>query len=438
MVKKLLLATMMVLATTTTIRGAMPDPATEPGGFYIDDVKFTPDEHEGYYVEVPFKAWFSFPASFCHLQITMPQSMEIVMYREIDDDYDDGYKPGEDFGIPWVDNWQLHFGRSENPIVNEHGEVLDVYNLLIYNLAGQETAVWDPVSWAIPSEHYKMFSLCFRYNNYNDYDEFWGKIGDIEITSYMVNYAKVEPWCPAYSSDVNDYGYVYRYWTRTYQDEYGSYRCGDVNGDGEINVCDMNALIDALLNHEFLRQNVWGDISEDGHFDIIDIQMIQEVLYNDYDGWWYTGHTIEVGHSKATARRIRPIVGDINGDGIIDVGDVVELNNNVLNGNTNNDHDIDGDGKADVGDVVTLISIILFGRTPMPVINVEEHSNYYLITATGNGEVLLYINGEPVNNPYYLYFGDEEQLVHITATAREGQKAISETASRDLYVPANW
>lgn len=89
-------------------------------------------------------------------------------------------------------------------------------------------------------------------------------------------------------------------------------------------------------------------------------------------------------------------------------------------------------------DVVTLITIILNGRTPMPTIEVEEHSNYYLITANGNGEVLLYINGEPVSNPYYLYFGNEEQLVHITATAREGQKAISETATRDLYVPANW
>ena len=78
MVKKLFLAMMMVLAASTTVHGAKPD-QFEPGGFYIDDVKFTNyDEGPHFEVEVPFKAWFSFPASFCHLRITMPRCIEII------------------------------------------------------------------------------------------------------------------------------------------------------------------------------------------------------------------------------------------------------------------------------------------------------------------------------------------------------------------------
>lgn len=453
MVKKLFLAMMMVLAASTTVHGAKPD-QFEPGGFYIDDVKFTNyDEGPHFEVEVPFKAWFSFPASFCHLRITMPQCIEIIddFYDEETGEYIDSFKPGEDFGIQWVDSngnpvyskWELQWNLSETPVVNEHGEELNVYNIVIYNF-NKEGAVWDPVSWAFSNNHYKMFSLYFRYNGD---EEFSGKIGDIEITSYMVNYANVVPWCPYYNVGVDSHGREYRYLARTYEDESGHINpCGDTNGDWEINISDMNVLIYALLEDNY---DIWcgdgkKDVNEDGSVDIIDLEMVQEAIFEgSYDeGWWYKGHTIEVGHSKATAKLKRGgqiLVGDVNGDGVIDIGDVVDLNNDILVGQPNNNNeDIDGDGQVDVGDVVNLISIILFGRTPMPVIEVEEHSNYYLITATGNGEVLLYIDGEPVNNPYYLYFGNEEQLVHITATAREGQKAISETASRDLYVPANW
>lgn len=455
MVKKLFLAMMMVLAASTTVYGAIPD-ATQPGGFYIDDVKFTTDNFEPdvwynndwqdvYYVDVPFKAWFSFPASFCHLQVTTPKGVVITLIKDEETGERYGYLPNEDFTIDWINvdgnpvplKWELAWGLSEIPAVDGFGNELNVYNIVIYNTI-KEGAVWNPVSWAIPSEHYKMFTLRFglpmEYYNENLHD-----IGDIEITSFMVNYANVVPWCPFYNENVHwDYA-------RTYEDESGNINpCGDANGDGEIIISDMYELIDDLLidYHDTWRFGCLQDVNEDGSVDIIDLEMVQEAIFEgSYDeGWWYKGHTIEVGHSKAkaTMRHSGNIAGDINGDGVIDVGDVVELNDGVLNGKADKQQDLDGDGQVDVSDVVNLISIILFGRTPMPEIEVEEHSNYYLITATGNGEVLLYIDGEPVNNPYYLYFGNEEQLVHITATAREGQKAISETASRDLYVPANW
>lgn len=463
MKKKLLLALMMALATATASHAAMPD-ATQPGGFYIDDVKFTTDNfdvdvwynhdrQDVYYVDVPFKAWFSFPASFCHLRITMPKSIGLVSlwYKDEETGKRYGYLPGEDFTIDYINDygnpgqgkWELQWDLSEIPAVDEHGNELNVYNIVIYNTI-KEGAVWDPVSWAIPSDHYKMFTLRFGLPM-EYYDENLHDIGDIEITSYMVNYANVVPWCPIFFYNEDEYRWDY---TRSYEDESGHiHPCGDTNGDDEVYIADMNVLIYALLEDNY---DIWcgdgkKDVNEDGSVDIIDLEMVQEAIFEYWgdgsgEGWWYTGHTIEVGHSKAkaTIRHSGNIAGDINGDGVIDVGDVVELNDGVLNGKADKQQDLDGDGQVDVSDVVNLISIILFGRTPMPVIEVEEHSNYYLITATGNGEVLLYINGEPVNNPYYLYFGDEEQLVHITATAREGQKAISETASRDLYVPANW
>ena len=91
--------------------------------------------------------------------------------------------------------------------------------------------------------------------------------------------------------------------------------------------------------------------------------------------------------------------------------------------------------------------------TATPVITVEEHipniddydeytyENYYYdsyvtITATGDGDVCLYVNGRAVANPYDIYCSDEPQYVYVTATAQEEGKLISETAELDYLVPS--
>jgi len=88
--------------------------------------------------------------------------------------------------------------------------------------------------------------------------------------------------------------------------------------------------------------------------------------------------------------------------------------------------------------------------TATPVITVEEHitdydpnvypytddGSYVTFTATGNGDVRLYVNGYSVENPYRAYCWYEPQYCYITATAQEEGKLISETATLDYIVPA--
>ena len=55
-------------------------------------------------------------------------------------------------------------------------------------------------------------------------------------------------------------------------------------------------------------------------------------------------------------------LGDVNGDGIRNILDVVIIVNNILSGTTElieNTGDLNGDGAVNVLDVVTLVNIIL-------------------------------------------------------------------------------
>lgn len=72
--------------------------------------------------------------------------------------------------------------------------------------------------------------------------------------------------------------------------------------------------------------------------------------------------------------------------------------------------------------------------TETPVITYNEET--YTVTATGNGEVKLYVNGEEVENPYTFEQTEEEVTYTVTATAQEAGKEISETATATIVVPA--
>ena len=72
--------------------------------------------------------------------------------------------------------------------------------------------------------------------------------------------------------------------------------------------------------------------------------------------------------------------------------------------------------------------------TATPVITYDEET--FTVTATGAGEVKLYVNGEEVENPYTFELGEEETTYTVTATAQEEGKEISETAELEVTVPA--
>ena len=53
------------------------------------------------------------------------------------------------------------------------------------------------------------------------------------------------------------------------------------------------------------------------------------------------------------------ILGDINGDSIVNVQDIILLVNSILNGDSDSSGDINLDGAVNVLDVVSMVNIIL-------------------------------------------------------------------------------
>ena len=74
--------------------------------------------------------------------------------------------------------------------------------------------------------------------------------------------------------------------------------------------------------------------------------------------------------------------------------------------------------------------------TAMPEITYEVTDDAVIITAIGEGEVHLYVDGVEVENPYTIARGEEDVTVVVTATAQGEGKAISETATLEVVIPA--
>ena len=75
-------------------------------------------------------------------------------------------------------------------------------------------------------------------------------------------------------------------------------------------------------------------------------------------------------------------------------------------------------------------------QTDKPVITPEETEDAVIVTATGNGTVVMYVNGVEVENPVTFAKEEVEKTYTVTATAQEEGKLISETATLEVTVPA--
>jgi hypothetical protein len=70
-----------------------------------------------------------------------------------------------------------------------------------------------------------------------------------------------------------------------------------------------------------------------------------------------------------------------------------------------------------------------------PIISTELNNTEVIITATGDGEILLYVNGMLVDNPYKIPRSKEDVTVIVTATAQESGKPMSETVTIEVIIP---
>lgn len=77
-----------------------------------------------------------------------------------------------------------------------------------------------------------------------------------------------------------------------------------------------------------------------------------------------------------------------------------------------------------------------YQKTDPPVINCATTDNAVIVTATGRGHVCLYIEGLLVGNPYSIPRTNVDEVYHVTATAQEEGKLISETTYMEISVPA--
>lgn len=90
-------------------------------------------------------------------------------------------------------------------------------------------------------------------------------------------------------------------------------------------------------------------------------------------------------------------------------------------------------GKAYLGD--DLVYAASGGVTDAPTLTISETSTNFLITASGNGTLVLSVNGNVVSNPYTLAKQSGISTASVSATAQEQGKEVSEAATASFQVP---
>ena len=128
---------------------------------------------------------------------------------------------------------------------------------------------------------------------------------------------------------------------------------GDVNNDGAVNIADVTALIDMLLNGASYY-NAAADMNQDGQINIADVTALIDYLLN--------------GGGKR---------GDVNDDGQVNIADVTSLIDYLLKGTTSiNKHnaDMNGDGQINIADVTSLIDYLLKGNLTIKKSNIKISS----------------------------------------------------------------
>ena len=122
---------------------------------------------------------------------------------------------------------------------------------------------------------------------------------------------------------------------------------GDADGDGNVNISDVTALIDYLLNGNASDIDVdSADMNQDGNVIISDVTDLIDYLLR--------------GDSSS-------IPGDADGDGKVNISDVTALIDYLLSGNASGidlgGADINRDGKVNISDVTDLIDYLLTGSS---------------------------------------------------------------------------
>ena len=103
---------------------------------------------------------------------------------------------------------------------------------------------------------------------------------------------------------------------------------------------------------------IWdlGKIIETDHLGTLYVPRGSKEIYENTYPWGYFQNIVEFDETQQM-----PFVGDVNGDGKVNVSDITTLVNNILTGNEENalNDDVNEDSQVNVSDVTTGVNKIL-------------------------------------------------------------------------------
>ena len=207
---------------------------------------------------------------------------------------------------------------------------------------------------------------------------------------------------------------------------------GDLNGDGEVTVADVNLLIDAILTSKLTDEY---DFNGDGETNVADVSaLINLLLSGNKNDKELTGeiviapdencvHVYYTGDERVTLS-------------VLLDGAAMPLQDGCFYLDEYGEYTIEAIAKArGYKDLKTTLVYVWEDDpepevTETPVILVDEHDDCVVVTAVGKGDVYLYIDGELMENPCTITRTSESITIVIVATAQEPGKLISQEAVR--------
>lgn len=305
--------------------------------FYIDDITIAPQDM-GKTIEVPVKAHFDTRVSAWYVSFTFPEGLSASTgyYYEMPDGRS-YFICGRDIIFDGTPN----YGWDEN-IANWACNQYDYDHSYLGNLSH---------IFAHMDGHFSG-----KYWEAGDYDEMiliklcatQDVVGEITINSQTVLSVQAGN-TNVTTTDLDVHEACIRY---------------DVDHDGQISISDMTYVYNYLLNPDGYNEQF--DCNRDGINDISDPTSVLDLLINT-DGYepYHCYVDYDVAYATTTTfieAQDLIIVGDLDGDGTIGIGDVSELIDLLLSGTGQYDYfiaDVNQDGEVTIADVSALIDILL-------------------------------------------------------------------------------
>ena len=189
---------------------------------------------------------------------------------------------------------------------------------------------------------------------------------------------------------------------------------GDANGDGKVNYRDVKAIELAEINLGGKIDRKAADMDDDGDITSVDVSKAKK-LANEYEA------------------KFQKIVGDSNGDGVVDERDYNNVKNYINNVDSSEDFvlknsDINGDGQVDDEDLKRL-------RDLTDGLNVNYDKSGLIGDANGDGEVTIQ-DVQAINN-YKNRKATGKEIIFNNADINKDGKIDAEDVEATLEIIRN-